>query len=351
VRSHLCRLLSIVVVCACAQMWAGTAGAHGVTLNVHHFLPADSALHTQFLMPWVEKLESESGGRLRLHLHPAMEMGGSPSQLYAQVKEGKADIVLTLAGYTPEQFPAVEVFELPFMVHSAEGASRALWEFVRLNDSARREFSGLRLLALSQHAAPQFHLAGKPIESVADLKGHKLRTPTPVASKLLQALGASPVELPITQVGPALASSAIDGALVSWDALPAFKLEEALRFHTETAPGTAYLYSAVFVLAMNPSSYKMLSDDLRKVINANSGIETSAALGKIFDASAAEARRRAVERGDAIQVLSSDDMAKLQASGQHVVDAWIKTLDEHGLSGKELVEGARASLREYDPPR
>jgi TRAP-type C4-dicarboxylate transport system substrate-binding protein len=351
VLNRLPRLVSIALIYAFGAFSAAAASAHGVTLNLHHFLPADSAFHTQFVVPWTQKLERESGGRLRFHLHPAMELGGSPAELYDQVKEGKADIVWTVAGYTPERFPAFEVFELPFMVHSAQGASRALWEYVRLNDAVRREFAGVRLLAVHQHGAPQFHMLSRPVRSLADLKGLKIRTPTPVTSAFLHALGAAPVEMPITQVSEALGKGIVDGVLVSWDALPALRLEAAVKYHSEVAPGAPWLYSAVFMLAMNPASYKMLPDDLRKVISANSGIETSAWLGRVFDENAAVARQHAAERGDVIHVLSAEELAKWQAPAQAVIDAWATALDQRGLQGKALIDSARASLAEYDSPK
>ncbi len=122
------RHLAIALGCLVLPLPASTASAHGVTLKVQHDLPADSAFHTQFLVPWTQKLEKESAGRLRFRLLPAAQAGGGAPQLYDQVVEGEADIVWTGIGHTPARFPAVEVFELPLAANSAQGSSRALWE-------------------------------------------------------------------------------------------------------------------------------------------------------------------------------------------------------------------------------
>ena len=102
---------------------------------------------------------------------------------------------------------------------------------------------------------------------------------------------------------------------------------------------------------MNPATYKSLPDDLRKVISANSGADTSAWLGSVFDAAAASARKLAVDRGDAIDELPAAALASWREPAQAMVEDWIKDLDGRGLKGRALVESARASLAEYDPPK
>jgi TRAP-type C4-dicarboxylate transport system substrate-binding protein len=77
VTKHVGYLLGIAAMAILASLWGGPAAAHGVTLKVHHALPADSPFHTQFLVAWAEKVESESAGRLRIQLLPALGMGGN----------------------------------------------------------------------------------------------------------------------------------------------------------------------------------------------------------------------------------------------------------------------------------
>ncbi len=145
----LLRKIIIGLALGIVPLWISHSHAHGVTLVVHHFLPADSPFHTQFLIPWTQKLEKESAGLLRFRFFPAMQMGGEPAQLAEQVTDRSADIVLTLSRHTPGRFPAIEAFEVTAFQHSAQGASRAAWEYFRLNELADKEFDELRLLAVS----------------------------------------------------------------------------------------------------------------------------------------------------------------------------------------------------------
>ncbi len=145
---RLTRLIIVVLVCIIAPQCASEARAHGVTLKIHHYLPADSPFHTQFLLPWKEKLENESDGHLRIQIYPAMQLGGSPSHLYDQVKDRTADIVWTPVENEAWRFPAFEVFNLPLMTNTAKGSNRALWEYVQAHNLAKKEFAGVRLLAV-----------------------------------------------------------------------------------------------------------------------------------------------------------------------------------------------------------
>jgi TRAP-type transport system periplasmic protein len=330
---------------------AGAALAQEVTIKLHHLLPPVSPFHADFVIPWTQKITKESGGRIKFQVYPSMQLGGTPPQLYDQAKDGVADIIWTVSGYTAGRFPAFEVFELPFLMNSGSGASRALWEYVHVNKLNQTEFKDVRLLAVHSHDEPHLHVIGKPIKTLADLKGVKVRAPTRITNKVLAALGAVPVGMPITQVSDALAKGVIDGALLPWDIVPSVKAHELVKFHSEIDPKSAWLYSAVFVFAMNPAKYASLPDDLKKVIDANSGADTSAWLGRVFDESAARGRKKAQERGNAFNTIPLAELQNWQKATQAVTDAWLKDLDKRGMNGKALYESARQLLSKHDAPK
>ena len=110
------RLAACVLAIGAAQ----AASAQEITLKVHHFLPTHATTHAQLLVPWCDKIQQESGGRLKCQIYPTMQLGGAPPQLYDQVKDGVIDVTWTLPGYSAARFPLTEVFELPFMMTNAE---------------------------------------------------------------------------------------------------------------------------------------------------------------------------------------------------------------------------------------
>ena len=319
--------------------------AQEITLKVHHFLPTHATTHAQLLVPWCEKIQKESGGRLKCQIYPTMQLGGTPPQLYDQVKDGVIDITWTLPGYTAARFPLTEVFELPFMMTNAEATSRAIWEYVQKH--ARTEFKDVHLIAMHCHGPGYLHMREKPIRSQSDFRGQKIRAPTRLTNKLLGVMGATPVGMPVPQVSEALSKGVIDGAVIPWEIVPAVKVQELTRHHTETDPKFAALYTSVFVFAMNPAKYRSLPEDLRKVIDANSGAELSALWGRIFHEADAPARKLAVERKNQFYMIPAAELERWRQLSQSVSDDWAKEMSGKGHDGKALIESARALIRRY----
>ena len=111
-----------------------------VTLKFHTFMAPQSKVWLSMHKPWMEKVEKDSGGRIKFEAYPAMQLGGTPVQLYDQARDGVVDVVWTLPGNTAGRFPRVEVFELPFIMTNAEATSKAYWEYIqtRRPTSSRR---------------------------------------------------------------------------------------------------------------------------------------------------------------------------------------------------------------------
>src|SRR5690606_1748318 len=99
-----------------------------------------------------------------------------------------------------------------------------------------------------------------------------------VISNMLLKLGATPVGMPVPAVTEALTKGVLDAATVPWEVTPSLKLAELVKNHT-TFSGDTGLFTQTFALVMNHNSYAKLPDDLKKVIDANSGVETAALFG------------------------------------------------------------------------
>ena len=207
-----------------------------------------------------------------------MQLGGTPSQLFDQAKDGVADIVWTLPGYTPGRFPKSEVFELPLLVQSGEQASRAAWDYGQKH--LVDEFKGVKLLSIHTHDAGLLHMAKKPVRTLEDLRGEKLRAPSRVASKMLAALGASPVSVPFTALQEGLSKGILDGLFITWEALPSTKINEVVKYHIEMPAGSPARYTSVIVIAINEAKYKAMPADLRAIMDRNSGMELGALIGR-----------------------------------------------------------------------
>ncbi|HSQ10819.1 MAG TPA: TRAP transporter substrate-binding protein [Burkholderiaceae bacterium] len=333
-----CAFGGLVLVSAPAQGQAQTP----ITFKVHHFLPPGSTTHAKLIVPWCARIEAESAGRMRCQIYPSMQLGGTAPQLYDQVRDGVVDIVWTLPGYNAGRFPSMEVFELPFMIGDAGSASRAAWQYYEKH--GRSEFRDIRPLAIHVHDPGQLHTREKPVRTLEDFRGMKLRAPTRQTNKLLSALGAAPVSMPVTGLADAMSKGVLDGAVVPWEVVPAVKVHEVARFHTETDPNMPALYTAVFLFAMNSKTYASLPADLRIIIDRNSGVELSTQAGRLWDEQTAPARKLALDRGNTIIVVPAAELARWQRAAQSVQSEWIVDMNRRQLDGNELLADARALL-------
>lgn len=330
---------------AAALATASLVQAQEVTLKFHHIWNTQAMASVNVIAPWCDKIAKESANKLKCQVFPAMSMGGTPPQLVDQVKDGVADLVITLPGYTAGRFPALEVFELPFMTNSAETGARAAWDY--LQKYALKEFPGTKILAIWVHDEGYVHTREKPVRTLADFKGLKMRAPTRQTNKLLAALGASPVGMPLPAVVDAVSKGTIDGFLLPWEVMPSLKLHEMVKFHSETDPSRPALYSAVFVFAMNQARYDSLPADLKAVIDANAGAAYSQAIGKIWDGSQAAGRKAAQDRGNTFTMIPASELDNWVKASAPLVDDFTADMDKKGLPGKQMLQDARDLLVKY----
>ncbi|WP_075996889.1 TRAP transporter substrate-binding protein [Salaquimonas pukyongi] len=317
--------------------------AQEVTLKLHQFLPAQANVPKHVLDVWADNVEKDSEGRIKVERYPSMQLGGKPPELIDQAIDGVADVVWTVVGYTPGRFPRTEVFELPFMMTTAEPVSRAYWEMFEkyMKDE---EFKDVHILGAWVHGPGMIH-SDKPIKVPSDLNGMKIRGASRTVNMLLAELGAESVGMPVPAVPEALSKGVINGTTIPWEVTAALKVPELVKNHTEFT-GQA-LYSVTFVLAMNKAKYESLPDDLKKVVDDNSGMEFSAFAGKTQESFDAPSRELAVKAGNNIITLTEEETATWREAAQPVYDKWIADMDSKGYDGKALIEEAQALIKKY----
>ena len=314
-------------------------------LRLHHFLNAQSTVQRGLLEPWGQRLEAASGGRLKVEFFPSMTLGGKAPQLYDQVKDGFVDIVWTLPGYTRGRFPIIEVFELPFMVATADATSRALQEFSEVH--LRKEFSEVHPLLFHVHARGSFHSRNKAIKKIEDLRGLKVRGPSRIATDMLSALGAVPVGMPVPQVPQSLSRGVIDAAMLPWQVTVPLRSSELVKHHTEFE-GARGLYTATFVLAMNKERYAALPADLREILDRESGSALAAIAGPLYDRDEERGRRIARERGNAFVRIRAGEARKWRKATESVVSGWVKRMKGEGYDGELYLREARRLIKKYE---
>lgn len=325
---------ALISAAATMLVLGGTAFAQDITLRLHQFLPSQSTVPANGIAPWAKRIEDESGGRIKIELYPSMQLGGTPPQLFDQAKDGVVDIVWTVLGYTPGRFPKSEVFETPFMVTTAEATSRAFQQYVE--KYAMDEFANVHLIAVHTHGPGLFHMKD-PLTKLEDLKGKKVRGGSRIINEMLASLGAEPIGMPVPAVPEALSKGVIDGTTIPWEVTTALKTSELVHNHTGFA-GTRGLYTQTFALVMNKDAYNKLPDDLKAVIDKESGIKIAAEFGRAMDEGDKVGLKFAQDLGNNIVTLDAAETARWKAAAQPIIDKWIADTP----NGQVLYDAAKA---------
>lgn len=322
----------------------GAAMAQEVTLRLHQFLPPPAPIPAQILKPWAAGIEEASDGRLTIEHFDAMSLGGRPPELMDQARDGVVDIAMTVVGYTPGRFPRTEVFELPFMMTDPVATAAAYWEMVD-TDWQENEYKDVKVLGAWVHGPGLVHTKDG-VTSLEDMDGLTLRGPTRIINNLLAELGAEPVGMPLPTIPEALSKGVVKGTVLPWEVTSAIRLSELVDNHTEFA-GDEALYTAAIVLVMNKDKYDSLPDDLKEILDAESGAKLSTFATQVMWDMDAPAREIAVNAGNNIVELDEAEVARWKEASQPVVDAWIADMDAQGIDGAALIEQARELIQKH----
>lgn len=325
--------------------FAAPVSAQEFTLKLHQFLPPQANVPKHVLRPWAEDVEEATDGRVKVNHFDAMALGGKPPELIDQVRDGVADVVWTVVGYTPGRFPRTEVFELPFMMTDAEATSRAYWELFEA-EMKDKDFAEYKILGAWVHGPGIIHAKGEGVRKLEDMAGKKLRAPSRMTNALLSELGAVSVGMPVPAIPESLSKGVIDGAVIPWEVTAALKVPELVDTHTEFG-GDKALYTVTFVLAMNKEKWESLPDDIKEQIDSVSGMEFSAFAGRTMQEYDAPARKAAEERGNDIVVLDDAEVARWKEASDKIAVNWIEEMKGKDIDGDALIEKAQSAIEKH----
>jgi TRAP-type C4-dicarboxylate transport system substrate-binding protein len=275
-----------------------------------------------------------------------MSLGGKPPDLIKQARDGVVDLIWTVNGYTPDLFPRSEVFELPF-IHTNNLVATNLAMREMYDKYFAPEFGGVKVMWLHVHAGQAIHMVDTPVRKPDDLKGKKMRIPTRTGAWILEALGASPVSMPVPDLPQALSKKVVDGALVPWEIIPPLKLHELTKYQIE-GKGRIRFGTTTFQVSMNEARWKSLPPDIQKVFMDNSGEDWWAEVGRVWAANEEPGIAMVKKAGGTHIQLSEQEMAGFRQKLEPVIERWIKEVSAKGINGKELVEVARKTVDKYE---
>jgi len=329
-------LISTVALAISAHL----ATAQAIELKIAHFVPPTHPISI-WIEKWSKRMEAQSKGELTFKIFPGGQLG-PPPKYFDIARTGQADITWFVHGFTPGRFPLTELSNLPYMVGSAEIGAKVLNDPELRSKYLDPEHKGVHPLVLMTHQPGNIHTASKPIRTVEDMKGMRLRFSSATIKDFVAALGGTPVGLPPTQIVEAMQKGTIDGAWIDYGGAATFKIGPVTKYTTEM-----YSYVTSFCICMNPRSYDRLPANLKKMIDASFvGVEKE--IGDEWDKIDAPGKAELMKAGMTPIKLTKVEDDKFRAVGAKVADAKVAELNKKGLPASDVYKMMKALAQKHE---
>jgi TRAP-type C4-dicarboxylate transport system substrate-binding protein len=303
-------------------------------LKLAHFTSPKHPMDRLFMRPWTQKIQKMSGGSLKIKIFPGGKLGKGPRAQYKRAVDGVADLTFGLQGYTSTIFKRTTMVELPGLAANSGELVRKFWKVYR--KYMRPEYKKVKVLAIWVGEAPVFMTRNKPIKTLDDIKGLKIRTPSANQSRWLKALGATPVSFPVSQMYRALETGRVDALLVPPSVIRSFKIGEVAKYFT-TGLDAAFGRSPFF-LVMNKKAWNGLDSSHKIIIDRTTGADWSAKATAIYEKAGAGGLKSVTGTGKhEILSFSNADKAKMKSILLKARAKFVEELENQGIPAKAII--------------
>jgi TRAP-type transport system periplasmic protein len=312
------RFLPLVVVATALTAYSAAASAAGpIQLRFGYPNPPNTTQYTDLIQAWTQKVNKDAGNLFQVKIyagHTLVDMRGALDR----VENGVADIAFCVLGPVSSQFPKTLVATLPSVARNAHEAGLALQ---RLYDKGiiADEWKKVKPLAFGIYPDLTFHTVPM-VRTLADMQGLKISVQGRIAGQTLEALGGTPISLPLDQVYEALERGTIKGITLGWPGVTGYKLTDVVKHHILEPFGAVGL-----VIIMNNATYAKLPAQAKRVIDANSGTFFTNWINKFVDGTTQQAIDDIKNMKDqTVTPLSPDQEALWMKRIEPVIDGWEK---------------------------
>ena len=332
---HLVRLVAVLGLCGAAAAQAQT------TLAVSQWLPAGHPVHG-VMAEWAHKAEQATQGRVKFNVLP--QPVTNPPGHYNAVRDGLADVAMTVIGYTPGRFPLSEIAELPLMGDSAESNSAAFHRLAVRTPAIMNEYKDVKVLALFTHGPGVVFNGKKEVATLADLQGLKFRVGGGVVNEVGKLLGANTTLKPATESYELLSTGVMDGVWLPFESLVTYKLDKLVKYATVFPGG---LYNSTFIVMMNRKAWDALGKADQAQLEKLSGEAYARELGRAFDKRDAEGKALAQASGIKLTSAPAGLLKEVEARIAPLEKRWADLARSRGIANPEdIIKAYRAEARQ-----
>ena len=310
------KIIARCLLFALALLPAAAWAAEPVKLKLSFFSSDSANLYVGGVKPFVDAVNSEAKDLLEIEVFFRGALGKAPAQQPQLVRDGVADIAFIVPGYTADQFPDNAVIELPGLFRDQREASLAYTRMIAAN--ALRGYEDFIVITAFTVEPHSIHTR-RPIASLDDLKGLKIRVNNPTEATTFEKLGMQTIILPVNQIADALGSGAIDGAAIPPAMLTEFGLGRLATYHYmihADAPSLA--------LVMSRSKFASLPPRAQDIIRKHSGEWSVAQSNAFFEEINAKAMEQLLSDPKRHVIFPSPaDRIRIDAAFREVIDEWV----------------------------
>jgi TRAP-type C4-dicarboxylate transport system substrate-binding protein len=293
--------------------------------------PTRSGAMINALEPWAAEVNKQGAGLVHLDVREGVTLA-TFENIYDRVLDDAIQVGWGMQNAVAGKFPLSEVPAVPFLVKSAQAGSVAFWRLYKTG-LLNSEYDQIVPFATGMLGAGGLHI-NAPLKTFNDLGGLKLIVAGQMQSKTITALGGAPISIPLTDEYAAVQRKTVDGAIIGWGGVRAFKLEQVAPYHVDVTVGTSI--SMVF---MAKKKFDALPAAVQKILLDTSGESLSRQYGISVDKEAAGIRDAVMaEDGQKTVTVPAADMAKWVAKTEPVVNDWAASRK----NGKEVLDKYRA---------
>ncbi|WP_119168430.1 TRAP transporter substrate-binding protein [Algihabitans albus] len=312
----------------CAAAAGAAASEDQTVLRLSNWLPTTHPIYSDILVPWAESVAAETEDRVTVEFLPAL---GRPAAHFDLVRDGVADIAMSVHAYTADRFPTAYGVTLPGYADDSLSASVAYWRTFETHFAQAGEFGDVKLLGLWVHGPAYIWTKDRAIEGLEDLDGLRLRATGGIVQDIAEGLDIVPQFAPASETYELVARGVVDGVLFPMESVVSFRLDPILT-DALTIPGGLYRDSHYVI--MNSSTFAALSAEDRAAIEAVSGEAMARLAGAAWDEADAAARETLEAAGYSFTPASPEILAEVERQGEELKDAWTARVEALGIDGE-----------------
>jgi TRAP-type transport system periplasmic protein len=327
-------IMPLALILACVVL-STTVQAKQIRLTYSSFFPPTHD-QSKLAEAWSKEVEKRTGGKVRVDFYPGGTL--TPAQeCYGGVVQGISDIGFSVLGYTRGRFPVLATVDLPLGYTSGVSATKVANAVYQ--QFSPKELDDVQVMYFHAHGPGLLHTAKKPVATLDDLRGLKIRA-TGNSAQLITALGGTPVAMSMPDTYQAIQRGVVDGGIYPEETNKGWRMAEVVSYMTESY---SVAYSTVFFVVMNKNRWNSLPPEVQKVITEINA-EWVEKHGQVWDESDREGRGHFLDRGGKIIPLAAEESERWRQRASAMIEEHVRDLDSRGLNGREIVDFTTQTL-------